>query len=252
MRKSYFKIRGILDFSPHRFEIGNPVIQNKHYLYNHFFKKMYSLNPGEYTDFYQYHLSYFLKFYPDQHQDFLEHFYRKTSERLAFYKMQDLFSSKQKNYQFNIERLEAFQSFLHTIDQWHVHQPLDAVIAEKSRMIDQLTLENEQLREQIKAMREYEPSEKIVIAQSHLPTFVDLLQQMQGLTLSKNKRLLIAQNKSGWYKMLSRYFQHGENPIPIETARNYFSGKRQSENVRGTSVKENDKLFNINYINSKK
>jgi hypothetical protein len=251
MRKSYFKIRGRLDFSPHRFEIGNPLIQNRHYLYNHFFKKVYSLSATEYAPFYDYHLKYFLGANPGQHQDFFEHFYRNTCERLAYYKMQDLFSSKQKTYQFNIERLEAFQSFLESIDQWHVHQPLDSVIAEKARLIDQLTSENEQLRLQLKALREFEPSEKIVIAQNHLGSFVDLIQQIQGLTLPENKRLLTAQNKSGWYKLLSRYFQHGENPIPIETARNYFSGQQQSQNIKGTKVKKEDKLFKISYLKPK-
>ena len=252
MIRSYFKLRGKFDFSPHRFEIGNPLIQSRHFSYNHLFKKVYGLSSTDYSLFYNYHLDYFLRSNPDQQQDFFANFYRITSERIAYYKMQDPFSSKQRIYQFNLARLEAFLSFLHSIDQWHVHQPLEAVIAEKSRLVDQLTTENEQLKQQIKAFKEYEPSEKIVIAESHLGTFVDLIQQMQQLMLPENKRLLNVQSKSGWYKMLSRYFQHGQNTIPIETARNYFSGQQQSQNIKGTKVKDDHKLFKISNIITKR
>ena len=251
MRRSYFKIRDRFNFSPHRFEIGNPLIQSRHFSYNHLFNKVYSLNSADYPLFYDYHLVYFLQSNPDQQQDFFAHFYRITSERIAYYRMQDPLSSKQRIYQFNIARLEAFLSFLCSIDQWHVHQPLEAVIAKKSRVVDQLTAENEQLKQQIRAFKEYEPSEKIVIAENHLGTFIDLIQQMQQLMLPENKKLLNVQSKSGWYKMLSRYFQHGQNTIPIETARNYFSGQQQSQNIKGTKVKNDHKLFKISNINPK-
>jgi hypothetical protein len=136
MKRSYFKIRGKFDFSPHRFEIGNPLIQSWHFNHNHLFKKIYRLPVSDYAAFYDYHLHYFLGSNPDQEQPFFEHFSRITSERIAYYKMQDPFSSKQETYQSNLIKLESFQSFLRSIDQWHVFEPLESVIAEKSRLID--------------------------------------------------------------------------------------------------------------------
>jgi hypothetical protein len=247
MKISYFKIRGKFDFSAHRFEIGNPLIQSWHFAHNHLFKKIYSLPACEYAAFYDYHLYYFLQSNPDQQQkQFFEHLSRLTSERITYYKLQDPFSSRQKHYQSNLLRLEAFQSFLRSIDQWHLSDPLGSVIAEKNRLIDQLTEENIRLQEEVKLMKQYETTEKINIVENYLATFIDLILQMQSLTLPlENKRLLNVQGKSAWYKMISRYFVHGGNPIPIETARNYFSGKTGEITAKGTKVKNNHKLFKI-------
>ena len=246
MKKSYFKIRDKFDFSSHRFEIGNPLIQSWHFNHNHLFKKIYSLPASDYAAFYDYHLHYFLKANPDQQHSFFEYLSRITSERIAYYKMQDPFSSKQKTYQSNLVKLESFQSFLRSIDQWHLSDPLQSVIVEKNRLIDQLTAENARLQQEVKLMKQYETTEKINIVENHLGTFIDLILQMQSLTLPlENKKLLNVQGKSAWYKMISRYFLHGGNPIPIETARNYFSGKTGDIAVKGTKVKNDHKLFII-------
>jgi len=247
MKISYFKIKGKFDFSPHRFEIGNPLIQSWHFAHNHFFKKIYSLAACEYAAFYDYHLHYFLRSNLGQQQkQFFEHLSRLTSERIMYYKMQDPFSSRQKQYQSNLLKLEAFQSFLRSIDQWHLSDPLQSVIAEKNRLIDQLTAENARLQQEVKLMKQYETTEKINIVENHLGTFIDLILQMQVLILPlENKRLLNVQGKSAWYKMISRYFLHGGNSIPIETARNYFSGKTGEITAKGTKVRNDHKLFII-------
>ncbi|MBE9465512.1 hypothetical protein ACFP1I_22250 [Dyadobacter subterraneus] len=252
MKRSYFKIRGKFDFSPHRFEIGNPLIQSWHFNHNYLFKKIYLLPVSDYAAFYDYHLQYFLNANPDQQQSFFEHLSRIISERIAYYKLQDPFSSRQKIYQSNLIKLDSFQSFLRSIDQWHVFDPLESVIAEKDRLIDQLTVENAQLKELVKEMKAYDTTEKINIVENHLGTFIDLIQQMQLLKLNENKKLLNVQTKSAWYKLLSRYFLHGGNPIPLETARNYFSVKDNDDSGKGTKVKDDHKLFIINQMNTKK
>ena len=111
MIRSYFKIRGRFDFSPHRFEIGIPLIQSRHFSYNHLFKKVYGLSVADYPLFYQYHLDYYLQSNPLQEQEFFAHFYRITTERIAYYKMQDPFSSKQQIYQSNIASSNPFNLF---------------------------------------------------------------------------------------------------------------------------------------------
>lgn len=251
MKGPYFKLREKFDFSPHRFEIGNPLIQSWHFNHNHLFKKIYSLPVSDYPEFYNYHLQYFFQQNPDQEQQFFEHLSRLTSERIAYYKMKDPFSSRQKAYQSNLTKLESFQLFLRSIDQWHVSETLESVIAEKQRIIEQLTAENTRLKEQVKAMKEYEVTEKIDIVENHLGTLVDLIQQIQQLKLEGGKKLLNVQTKSAGYKMLSRYFLHGRNPIPLETARNYFSGKDDDASSKGTKVRNDHKLFIINKMNVK-
>ncbi|MCF0057163.1 hypothetical protein [Dyadobacter sp. CY356] len=247
MKRSYFKIRGKFDFSPHRFEIGNPLVQTWYFNQNHLFKKIYSLAASDYAAFYDYHIQHFLIENPNQQQSFFEHLSRITSQRIAYYKMQDPYSSKQKTFQSNLIKLESFQSFLRSIDRWHLFEPLESVIAEKNRLIDQLTAENAVLKEQVKVMNEYETTEKINIVENHLGTLIDLIQQIQLLKLpSEDRKLLNVQAKSAWYKMISRYFLHGGKPIPIETARNYFSGKDNEITVKGTKVKNDHKLFKIN------
>ena len=51
----YFKFRNPFDFSPHRFEIGNAIIQNKGLADNFFLKKLYDLEEVEYSLYYYFH-----------------------------------------------------------------------------------------------------------------------------------------------------------------------------------------------------
>jgi len=248
MIRSYFKIRGRFDFSPHRFEIGNPLIQSRHFSYNHLFKKVYGLSVADYPLFYQYHLDYYLQSNARQEQEFFAHFYRITAERIAYYKMQDPFSSKQQIYQSNIAQLESFQSFLHSIDQWHVHQPLESVITEKDQLISSLKARVVFLEEENKQLKEFETSKKIQIRENYLPTFLDLIKQMQELELPDGNKLLTSSSQSGWYKMIAKYFLHGSNEIPINTARNYFPAQKDKTLIKGTDIYSSQKLFKINHL----
>jgi len=45
--------------------------------------------------------------------------------------------------------------------------------------------------------------------------------------------------------LIAKYFQHGENEIPIDTARNYFPAQKQDKPAKFIAIAEKDKLFKI-------
>ena len=69
----YFKFRPRFEFSPHRFEIGNAIIQNKGLADNFFLKKLYDLEEEEYGSYYYFHFDYFSKNIPNQEERYFNH-----------------------------------------------------------------------------------------------------------------------------------------------------------------------------------
>lgn len=248
MIRSYFKFRDKFNFSPHRFEIGNLLIQTRHFDLNHLCRKIYQLSESDYPIFYQFHLDFFLQSHPYAQQHFFEYLHRIISNRIHYYEAQNKFSSKQKTYQSNISKLESFQSFLRSIDQWHLCNPLEVVIAEKNRQLEVLTAEITKLKEDNSALKRLEPQEYIHICKNHLGTFIDLIHQIQSLRTEDDNLLVKSQNKSTWYKLIARYFRLEGKPISFETVRNYFTGNDSDISIKGTKVKKNHKLFKINKI----
>jgi hypothetical protein len=119
------------------------------------------------------------------------------------------------------------------------------LLAEKEDQIQNLKTQIENLETQIKELNQYESSEKISIMEGKLPTVIDLFRQIQELTLSNEKKLFRSQTQSPWYKMLSKYFIHGEKAIPINTARNYFPATKNIKLIKGSDVADEDKIFQI-------
>lgn len=62
-----------------------------------------------------------------------------------------------------------------------------------------------------------------MIEDDHLPTFIDLIQQIKELILPNTvRKLLMSDYDSAYYKLISKYFPHQGKNIPINTARNYL------------------------------
>jgi hypothetical protein len=123
--------------------------------------------------------------------------------------------------------------------------PLDFLLSQKNEEIHLRDQQVLQLKQQVKEMKRYEPSEKITIASDHLSTLVHLLHQMQELQLPSGSNLLRYQSKSSWYKLLSRYFVTDKQDINLETARNYFPSDSPDGRSKGTEIREDKKLFKI-------
>src|SRR6202000_1922291 len=90
----FFCFRGRFDFSPNRFEIGNPIIQNKIQADNFFLKKLYKLLENEFEGYYNFHLSYFLASHPYDDEAFFKHVYDVVVNRIKHFKRLDPFSKK--------------------------------------------------------------------------------------------------------------------------------------------------------------
>lgn len=248
MLNSNFKERGRFNFSPHRFEIGNPLIRSA-YVENHFFKKLLSLSKSEYLAFYNFHLAYYLKGKKGSDVDFFCYVAEITEDRIRYYKRQNPFSSNQIRNRKHLEQLKGFQNFLTSINQWNKHYTLESILEEKEAQITRLKEEVAQLQAQLQKQRPYEPSEKIAVRDKHLATFIDLIRQMQTLTVPDGGRLLSFQSQSSWYKMICKYFEHGNSPIPLETARNYFPAKKDTPIIKGSQIPDHSKVFKILLVN---
>lgn len=62
--------------------------------------------------------------------------------------------------------------------------------------------------------------------------------------MPNGNKFVRSQAQSPWYKMIAKYFQHGENEIAIGTAQNYFQSKKGITS-KYLLINEKDKLFKI-------
>lgn len=251
MKNSYFKLRDRFNFSPHVFEIGNPLIQTWYFTDNHLLKKIYGLAEPDYQPFYQFHLDHFLENNPAQERLFFEYVWKLITGRIHYYKMQDPFSSRQQLYQSNIGKLKSFQSMLKLVDRWDLHKPLEAVISEKNLEIQELKDQVETLKKEIQVLRKFESRKKIVIKKGHFGTFMDLILQMQKLKLPGDQELFTTDEQSSWYKMIAKYFSHDGKDIPAGTAQNYLPATKDKILIKGSEVYEGYKLFEITSLRKK-
>lgn len=244
MRASYFKPHKPFDFSPHPYDIGNIIGLWQKYEDNHFLKKLYGVDEVKFDEFYKYHLSHTLTNNICNEEVFFLKVWGIVEDRIKNIKAKDPFSSYHDRYKFRVEKLQQFQKYLSSIDQWNARPP-DIVIAEKDTLIHKQKEEIEILTQRLAELNKYEVSQKISIEDNALPTLADLLKQMGDLTLPSGRKFLRCDNKSPYSKMISKYFSQDGKDIPLETSRNYFIGKKDEITIKGTSVQEKHQLFEI-------
>jgi hypothetical protein len=241
MSISYFKPRRLFDFSPHPYDIGNPLGYWHNHDDSHFLLKIYKISESHFNDYYTYHLKYSLDNHIASEEDFFGHVWRIVQNRIRHYEMQDPFSA---NHAIHKQKLQKFQRYLNSIDKWNSRPP-HLVISEKEQIIQDQKLEIERLQTRLASLNEYEVAQKIRIEEEHLPTLIDLIQQMRTLQLPSGRKLLRSDHKSPYPKMISKYFSHGEKDIPIETVRNYFVEKKGDVAAKGTAIKPENQIFEI-------
>ena len=105
------------------------------------------------------------------------------------------------------------------------------MLSQRDAEIAQLKRNLADLQAQLDEIQHYEASEKIVINSGNLASFMDLMRQFQKLMLPNGKRLVTTQGYSPWYKMVAKNFVHGDKPIPLATAQNYFSSEDSSKYI---------------------
>lgn len=244
MKVSYFKPREFLDFSPHLYDIGNPIGFWHKYDDNHFLLKIYKFDEHDFAAYYNYHLVYTLENNIGSAEDFFRHVWHIVENRIKHYEKQDPFSSSHTLHVQNIHKLQRFRKYLNSIDQWNA-RPSHIVIAEKEELIQKQKEEIEKLAARLSELNEYEVLQKISIEDNALPTLVDLLKQMSQLTLPSGRNFLACDKKSPYSKMISKYFSQDGKDIPLETSRNYFVEKKGDIPIKGTAVRKEHQIFKI-------
>ncbi|QXV65973.1 hypothetical protein INP83_02435 [Mucilaginibacter sp. 21P] len=241
----YFKFRNRFDFSPHRYEIGNPIIQNKALEDNFFLLKIYDFDEGDFEPYYNFHLAYFLERHSTDEESFFDHVSGIIKVRIDYFKRQDPISLTYARNTANAKKLESFLSFMKTIDRWHNLEPIESVVAEKDREIDRLNAEVVELNRLLKEATKYDVSEKVNITKGHIAAFINLIKQIPDLSIPESGRLVRSQTQAPWYKMIAKYFKHGDKDISIDTARNYFPAQKDDKPAKFIEIAEKDKLFKI-------
>lgn len=244
MKNKYFKPCKFLSFSPHPYDIGNPFGYWHKYEDNHLLKKLNKLNEDEFEAFYKHHLSYSLKNNLCTEEAFFINVWGLANDRIKHLKAKDPYSSSHDRFISWIGKLQQFQKYLNSIDQWNT-RPSHIVIAEKEEMIQKLKQEIESLQARWDNIKGYEISQKIWIKQGFLPTLIDLFKQIEELEVPAGGSLLKYDHQVAYPRMISKYFAHAGNDIPIETLRNYYVSKKDDIPVKGTTIQSEHKLFKI-------
>lgn len=242
MTERFFKFRRRFDFSPHPYEVGNPIFSNRKLEDNFFALKLYSLSEGEYKAFYDFHLNHYLVRNPDGREGFFRKVNRSIQRRITFYSGKNPFKSEYEIHSANLDKLEAFQGLLNTIDEWNVNTSTEKMLSQRDAEIAQLKSKLADLQAQLDEILQYEASEKIVINSGNLAAFMDVMRQLRKQVLPNGKRLVVTQGHSPWYKMIAKNFVHGDKPISLATAQNYFSPEDSSKHI---FISDEDKAFDI-------
>jgi hypothetical protein len=145
----------------------------------------------------------------------------------------------------NVRNLEAFVAFMKTFDRWHKLETIESVIAEKDREIDRLNVRVAGLEAELKEARIYDAAEKVNITKGGIAAFMDLMKQIQALPFEANSKLVNAQTQAPYYKMIAKYFKHGDKDISIDTARNYFPATKGDKPAKFIEIAEKDKRYKI-------
>lgn len=251
MRKSYFKPCKPFDFSPHAYDVGNPIGFWYNHDDNHFLLKIYALDEDFHSRYYQYHLAYTLEHNVGSSKEFFRHVWHIIQNRIQYYEKQNPFSRNHAIHKRYIKKLQQFQKYLNSIDQWNA-RPSHFVIAEKEAVIQKQKQEIEALQARWDSVKGFEVSQKIWIKQGYLPTVIDLFKQIEKLELPFGGNLLKYDHQVAYPRMISRYFTHAGNDIPVETLRNYYVVKKDDIPVKGTSIQSEHKLFKIVPVNESK
>lgn len=245
--KEYFKPLARFKKREHPFDIGMPFSWWRGHYDRHFLNVLYGREENEFEAFYKYHLDYFLKVNPGSEEvEFYKHLRDLVLDGVAALIKEDKPGSKTKHKRTNIQKaqLRAFIDYLNSIDQWAV-RPQFEVNAEKDATIARLQKQVAALGKQLSEMKEFDVLQKIRIEEGHLPTVINLIQQLRDLQLPSGRKLLRCDHKTPYYKMVSKYFSIDGKDIPIDTAKNYFSDKQNDIGVKGTLVPPENKLYKI-------
>jgi len=246
MSITYFKPRDRFDFSKDTLDIGNPITWSRSHFLKHFFKRLFAIKEDCLESFYQHHLSYYFANHPDGTEEiFFKNIWSLIERQLKVLMSRDVYAQNHVQNEQRIRKLQKFMEILMLHDRWNHHKTLEVLLAEKEEQIQDLKIRISLLEAKLNELNQYESSEKISIVEGKLATAIDLFRQLQELSLTSGKKLFSSQTQSPWYKLLAKFFLHGDKEIPVNTARNYFPAKKNVKLIKGSEVSEEDKIFVI-------
>lgn len=117
------------------------------------------MDEKEYSEYYSYHLNYAQENKLASNEDFYRHVWQIVQSRIKHFEMQDPFSSNHSMHRQNLAKLQEFQKYLASIDEWNA-RPSHIVIAEKDELIQNQKIEIGKLSAKSAELNEYEGSLK--------------------------------------------------------------------------------------------
>ncbi|WDF68694.1 hypothetical protein PQ465_20660 [Sphingobacterium oryzagri] len=243
MPSTYFNCRKAFDFRPHLFQVGTFLGSRRGYEDNLFLVKIYEIQAAQFASFYDFHFSY-ARENKVSDKDFFKYIWDIVAVRIAHLKRRNPFSSYREQNQKRLHQLTLFQTFLREMDKWNL-RPIEELLEQKERLIAQQQEQIVELQSKLRVLQEYDVAIKAMVQDDHLPTFIDLIQQMRNLQLPNGRNLLRSDHESPYYKMLAKYFSYEGKDIPVDTLRNYFGKKAREDSRKGVAIPQDKKIFHI-------
>ena len=243
MSQYNFKHQNFLDFSPHPFDVGHPFGKWQGHEDIHFVNKLYKLDGAQYKAYYLHHADDYIKEGKGTAEQFFKIVWALVQDRIDNLKRKNPFSSDHPKDVININKLNAFHEFMASIDEWNA-RPASVINAEMERTIAAQREHIKKLEDRLAVLNEYETVQQIRIDEGHLPTVIDVFLNLKNLKVNGTRDLVKCDHKSPYYKMISKYFTDGGDPIKIETVKNYFTPISGTNKMK-TEVPEDKQLFVI-------
>lgn len=244
MSISYFKPRKRFSFQPHPYDLGTFIGLWHNHDDNHFLLKIYRIDEKEFADYYNYHLNYALENNFVNKEEFFRHVWQIVKIRIKHFEIQDPFSKNHGIHKDSLKKLQLFGKYLKSIDIWNA-RPSYMVIEEKENTIQRQKQTIEELQSRIDELKVFEVSQKIRIEEGYVPTFIDLLKQIEKLELPSGRKLMLSDHQIVYPRLIGKYFSDGGDDLPVETLRNYYVSKKGDITSKGTEIKTEHKLFKI-------
>jgi len=135
-----------------------------------------------FADYYRHHLNYALGNKIASEEEFFRHVWQLVQNRTKHYEMQDPFSRNHAIHRKSVEKLQEFQKYLKSIDEWNA-RPAHIVIEEKENTIRKQKEVIEALQARLDELKVYEVSQKIRVEEGYVATVIDLFKQIEKLEL---------------------------------------------------------------------
>ncbi|ETZ19541.1 hypothetical protein [Pedobacter sp. V48] len=247
MSELYFCPRKQFSFSANTFDIGT---WHKHWrrdqLNRFVLRKIFQIGAGRFPDFYYYHLEYYRATQKNAEESkFHKYLFDEANDDLERLKKLSIYSKKNAENLVMKDTLVSVIEFLKSIDLWNSTETADATIAKQQIKITELESQNKTLVNLLKEFKQLDTSDYINIREGYRDTLLDLMLQMQGLTLPDGRELVFSQTQAAWTKMICKFFREDNQEIKHDTIRRYFPSDKRDPGIKHAPIKEKFKLFHI-------